>query len=283
VESITHTLVSERHAAPFFRPGRAALRVGDERAGGTPVLRPSVIPSLLEVRRRNADAGLASLRLFEFASAFALRADGAHDEQALVTLLTDSPADPDGAMRWIRGACERTVRLLAGNHAALRVTDAGGARAPWYRAEARLTVDGREVGGWGLLAPGALAPFGLEGTFAAAELHLAPLFAGYPPEARAEALPAFPAIERDLSAIVAEAATWAEVEALVAGLGLPCFESIGFVGTYRGKQTGVGRKSVTLRLTFRAADRTLTRDDADGWMATVADALKSRLGAEIRA
>ena len=283
VESITHTLVSERHAAPFFRPGRAALRVGDERAGGTPVLRPSVIPSLLEVRRRNADAGLASLRLFEFASAFALRADGAHDEQALVTLLTDSPADPDGAMRWIRGACERTVRLLAGNHAALRVTDAGGARAPWYRAEARLTVDGREVGGWGLLAPGALAPFGLEGTFAAAELHLAPLFAGYPPEARAEALPAFPAIERDLSAIVAEAATWAEVEALVAGLGLPCFESIGFVGTYRGKQTGAGRKSVTLRLTFRAADRTLTRDDADGWMATVADALKSRLGAEIRA
>ena len=283
VESITHTLVSERHAAPFFRPGRAALRVGDERAGGTPVLRPSVIPSLLEVRRRNADAGLASLRLFEFASAFALRADGAHDEQALVTLLTDSPADADGAMRWIRGACERTVRLLAGNHAALRVTDAGGARAPWYRAEARLTVDGREVGGWGLLAPGALAPFGLEGTFAAAELHLAPLFAGYPPEARAEALPAFPAIERDLSAIVAEAATWAEVEALVAGLGLPCFESIGFVGTYRGKQTGAGRKSVTLRLTFRAADRTLTRDDADGWMATVADALKSRLGAEIRA
>ena len=283
VESITHTLVSERHAAPFFRPGRAALRVGDERAGGTPVLRPSVIPSLLEVRRRNADAGLASLRLFEFASAFALRADGAHDEQALVTLLTDSPADPDGAMRWIRGACERTVRLLAGNHAALRVTDAGDARAPWYRAEARLTVDGREVGGWGLLAPGALAPFGLEGTFAAAELHLAPLFAGYPPEARAEALPAFPAIERDLSAIVAEAATWAEVEALVAGLGLPCFESIGFVGTYRGKQTGAGRKSVTLRLTFRAADRTLTRDDADGWMATVADALKSRLGAEIRA
>ena len=283
VESITHTLVSERHAAPFFRPGRAALRVGDERAGGTPVLRPSVIPSLLEVRRRNADAGLASLRLFEFASAFALRADGAHDEQALVTLLTDSPADPDGAMRWIRGACERTVRLLAGNHAALRVTDAGDARAPWDRAEARLTVDGREVGGWGLLAPGALAPFGLEGTFAAAELHLAPLFAGYPPEARAEALPAFPAIERDLSAIVAEAATWAEVEALVAGLGLPCFESIGFVGTYRGKQTGAGRKSVTLRLTFRAADRTLTREDADGWMATVADALKSRLGAEIRA
>jgi phenylalanyl-tRNA synthetase beta chain len=283
VESITHTLVSERHAAPFFRAGAAPLRVGDERAGGTPVLRPSVIPSLLEVRRRNADAGLAELRLFEFASAFALRADGSHDERSLVTILTDSPADPDGAMRWIRGACERTVRLLAGNHAELRVTavDAA-ARAPWYSTEAAITVDGTPLGTWGLLLPSVTAVFGLEGTFAAAELALRPLYANFPPEVRAEAMPSFPAIERDLSAILPEAATWAEVESLVAGLSLPCFESLGFVGTYRGKQTGAGRKSVTMRLVFRAADRTLKREDADAAMHSLAEALKARLGAEIR-
>ncbi|MFM8639232.1 MAG: phenylalanine--tRNA ligase subunit beta [Planctomycetota bacterium] len=283
VESITHTLVSERHAAPFFRAGRAALRVGDERAGGTPVLRPSVIPSLLEVRRRNADAGLAELRLFEFASAFALQAGGAHDERALVTLLADAPADPDGAMRWMRGACERMLRLLAGNHASIRAEAVPAAeRAPWYSAEARVTVDGNPLGGWGLLAPQALAPFGLAGTFAAAELSLRPLYANYPPDARAEKLPDFPGIERDLSAILPEQATWAEVEALVHGLRLPCFESLGFVGTYRGKQTGAGRKSVTMRLVFRAGDRTLRREDADQWMASVADALRGRMGAEIR-
>ena len=283
VESITHTLVSERHAAPFFRAGAAPLRVGDERAGGTPVLRPSVIPSLLEVRRRNADAGLAELRLFEFASAFVLRGDGSHDERSLVTILTDSPADPDGAMRWIRGACERTVRLLAGNHAGLRVTavDAA-ARAPWYSTEAAISVDGTPLGTWGLLLPSVTAVFGLEGTFAAAELALRPLYPNFPPEVRAEAMPSFPAIERDLSAILPEASTWAEVESLVAGLSLPCFESLGFVGTYRGKQTGAGRKSLTMRLVFRAPDRTLKREDADAAMHSLAEALNARLGAEIR-
>jgi phenylalanyl-tRNA synthetase beta chain len=95
-------------------------------------------------------------------------------------------------------------------------------------------------------------------------------------------MPAFPAIERDLSAIVPETATWAAIEALVAGLRLPCFESLGFVGTYRGKQTGAGRKSVTMRLTFRAADRTLKREDADAWMGALADALKAGMQAEIR-
>ena len=55
------------------------------------------------------------------------------------------------------------------------------------------------------------------------------------------------------------------------------------MGTYRGKQTGAGRKSVTMRLVFRAADRTLKREDADAAMNTLADALRTRMQAEIRA
>jgi phenylalanyl-tRNA synthetase beta chain len=284
VESVTHTLVSERSAAPFLRPGENALRVGDERAGGTPMLRPSVLASLLEVRRRNADAGIAELRLFEFARRFALRADGSHDERPVVALLSDRPSEPEAAMRWMRGTCERALRMLAGRHADIRI-DALPAerRAPWHSVEASIACDGRPIGTYGILAPAALATFGLEGTFAAAELELEPLWAGFPPDARAEALPAFPAIERDLSAIVPERAAWDEIESIARGLGLANMESIGFVGTYRGAQTGAGRKSVTMRLVFRAADRTLRREDADAPMAALADALVARLGATIRA
>ena len=284
VESVTHTLVSERSAAPFLRPGENALRVGDERAGGTPMLRPSVLASLLEVRRRNADAGIAELRLFEFARRFALRADGSHDERPVVALLSDRPSEPEAAMRWMRGTCERALRMLAGRHADIRI-DALPAerRAPWHSVEASIACDGRPIGTYGILAPTALATFGLEGTFAAAELELEPLWAGFPPDARAEALPAFPAIERDLSAIVPERAAWDEIESIARGLGLANMESIGFVGTYRGAQTGAGRKSVTMRLVFRAADRTLRREDADAPMAALADALVARLGATIRA
>lgn len=284
MESITHSLISERNAAPFFRPGCMPLRVSDERAGGTPVLRPSVIPSLLEVRRRNADAGISQLRVFEFAGAFALRADGSHNERSLVTLLSDAPSDSDGAMRWIRGACERTVRLLAGNHAKLQVSAVSDtARAAWYSSEAELTVDGNAVASWGILSPAVTALFGLEGTFTAAELLLRPLYANFPPEVRAQALPSFPSIERDLSAILPETSTWSSIEALVQSLNLLCFESLGFVGTYRGKQTGAGRKSVTMRLTFRAHDRTLKREDAEAAMQSLAAALQAQLAAEIRA
>jgi phenylalanyl-tRNA synthetase beta chain len=281
VESVTHTLVSERHAAPFLRAGEQPLRIDDERAGGAPILRPSVIPSLLEVRRRNVDAGLAQLRLFESARAFRLRADGSHDERATFTLLSDRPTEPEDAMRWMRGACERILRTLAGEHAAIRV-EVPDARAPWYAAEARIACDGKPIGAYGLLAPAAAAAFGIEGTLCAAELELEPLWHGYPPEARAEALPSFPAIERDLSAIVDERTRWEDLDALARSLALANLERVDFVGTYRGAQTGTGRKSVTMRLSFRAPDRTLRREDADGAMSALAEALTGRLGAVIR-
>ncbi len=281
VESVTHTLVSERHAAPFLRAGEQPLRIDDERAGGAPILRPSVIPSLLEVRRRNVDAGLAELRLFESARAFRLRADGSHDERATFTLLSDRPAGPEDAMRWMRGTCERILRTLAGEHAAIRVA-VPDARAPWYAEEARIACDGRPIGAYGLVAPAAAAVFGIEGTLCAAELELEPLWHGYPPEARAEALPSFPAIERDLSAIVDERTRWEDLDALARSLSLANLERVDFVGTYRGAQTGTARKSVTMRLSFRAPDRTLRREDADGAMSALAEALTGRLGAVIR-
>ncbi|MBL9141887.1 MAG: phenylalanine--tRNA ligase subunit beta, partial [Phycisphaerae bacterium] len=111
----------------------------------------------------------------------------------------------------------------------------------------------------------------------------APLYAGYPPDARARALPAFPGIDRDLSVIVAESVAWSSIAAAVHAAELPLFESLAFVGAYRGKQTGTGKKSVTLRVVFRAHDRTLRRDEVDGSMHALGAALTEAVGAEIRA
>jgi len=242
-----------------------------------------VIPSLLDVRRRNADAGLQELRLFEFARAFDLGPDGSHRERPLVTLLSDRPSAPEDAMRWMRGTCERAVRTVAGLQRTLSVRAVPDPdRAPWYRVEAELLLDGAPVASYGLLTPAVRATFGLEGEFAAAELALDPLWPAYPPEAAAEAMPAFPAIERDLSVIVPETATWSEIETAVTAVAAEHLERVRFVGTYRGAQTGPGRKSVTMRLVFRSPERTLRREDADAAMHAVAAALGSRLGATIR-
>lgn len=280
VETVTHTLLGERHAAPFVRAGEHILRVADERAGGAPFLRPSIVPSLLEVKRRNTDAGAGELRLFESARIFSAAGTPPEPrERAVVALLNDSPRDD--AFRWLRGACERLARLLAGEHARVEFTPAA-VPAPFMAPEAHLSVNGILLGSLGMLAPKALAPFGLEGPLAVAELELGALESGFPPDARAGVLPAFPAVDRDLSVLVADSTPWARIEKVVQGMDLQNFESLHFVGIYRGKQVGAGRKSVTLRVVFRAPDRTLRREEADAAMAALAQALSAGLGAEIR-
>ena len=51
---------------------------------------------------------------------------------------------------------------------------------------------------------------------------------------------------------------------------------------YRGAQVGEGSASLALRLEFRAADRTLTDEEADKRREKIVAALAERLGARLR-
>ena len=282
VETITHSLVSERAATPFLPAGTSLLRVDDERAGGEPALRPSVVTSLLRVRRHNEDQGAANLRLFEFASAFHF-AGGTHVERPTLALACDAPAearDAQGAYRLMRGVVERVLMMVAPRVARIELVPS--ASTAWLSAGARVIVDGRDIGVVGVVDARILKAHGLEKPMAAAELELRGLLVNYPPENAARELPAFPAADRDISAIVGEQIAYGDIERTIDALSLPHLESVSFITTFRGKQIGDGRKSVSLRLVFRKADGTMTSDEADASVARAIDALRGRLGAEVR-
>ena len=78
-----------------------------------------------------------------------------------------------------------------------------------------------------------------------------------------QALPKFPPIRRDLSLVVDEAATWQQVAQAIRSRGQTELEGIDFVGIYRGKQVPSGKKSLTLSLTYRSAEGTLTHELVD--------------------
>lgn len=292
VESVTHTLVSERAASPFLPSSQALLRVDDDRAGGEPILRPSVIPSLLAVRRRNADAGVSPLDLFEFGSAFHLEGSE-HRERSVLALLMDAgesgrsstPAETATGFRRVRGVIERLARMLVGSSVAVEFAPIAGplqAPAPALDSAATIRWNGEVIGIAGVVTPAVRALFGFDTALVAAEFEIRHFLDRYPPEVDAQAMPAFPAIDRDLSIVVDERVTWSAVEQAVRAAQAPRLESVAFIGVYRGQQTGP-RKSVTLRLLFRDPARTMKREEADGAIAMVVRSLGDRVGAELRA
>jgi phenylalanyl-tRNA synthetase beta chain len=301
VECVTHSLISEQAAERFITEGASALRVGDERARAEPVLRPSVLPSLLRVRRHNLDGGVSPLSLFEIASTFELRPEG-HVERERLALLTDVEAAGVGSglssglgsglgLRPLRGVIERILRLLLGEGIDVELRGERGA-ADWLSPAARIVVRrgsgaapataALEVGWIGRVSTGALRAAGLDLPQHAAEVDLAELLDTFPPHPAAHALPAFPSIDRDLSAIVEESISWDRLRSALTDLALPLLESIEFVTAFRGKPIPAGRKSVTARLRFRSPQRTLRHEEVDAQMAAAVERVQRQLGAEIR-
>lgn len=288
VETVTHSLVAEKAGAAFLPQGTTLLRVDDERAGGEPALRPSVVTSLLRVRRHNEDQGAANLRLFECASAFHFGAHG-HVERPTIALLADAPADSasqtrdaQGAYRLMRGVVERVLQLVAPRSARVEFVPQGAGGAGWLSVGARVVVHGVDVGCVGIVDARIAKAHGIERPTAAAELELRGLLSVFPPQNAAVDLPAFPAADRDISAIVAESVRYGDIEREIHSLKLANLEQVAFVTTFRGKQIGDGRKSVSLRLVFRKPDGTMTSEEADASVTRAIGHLREALGAEVR-
>ncbi len=308
-ETVTFSFTSPKRGELFVPAGLEIVGVDDERRGGEPTLRPSVLAGLLGCREANQNARSAapgSVRLFELAQTFAQRPAGGRTgggaetvEHRRLGLLLDVPGaegsvkrsfdDRQAGLRAMRGVLDALVRTMHGPEATVRVEPQDPPTRAWSAqacAGVRLMVPGMEaraMGVFGLVSDEAARAFGLEVPVVGAELDLPLLLEGYPPKSLAHGLPAFPGIERDLSLVVDEGVRWAEVEGLVHELNLDWLESVAFVVTYRGKQVGDGKKAITLRLAFRAPERTLRRDEVDPQVSAVFGAARARLGAGLRA
>ncbi|MEM0915217.1 MAG: phenylalanine--tRNA ligase subunit beta [Planctomycetota bacterium] len=299
-ETQTPSLMGPGEAGGFAGGDGAAVGGLWESARADDRLRPSLLPSLLSVRKLNHDRGVtaggAGVSLFELASVWR-KGDGGVGAAGLIEsrrlgLLVDAEGGVDGAQAAVgrlRGAIEAVssgVTVEAGAEAV-----AGDAR--WAGVAAAMSPVGvvrrlgTVVGVLGVVKPAVGEAAGLQVAVAEAELDAEALMAeGDTVGGGSLVLTRFPGIERDLSVVVDEAVAWSAIEAaamsVCGGAGPEQLESLAYVGMYRGKPIAKGRKSVTLRMTFRDPEATLTHEAVDPRVAEVVDALKAKLDAELR-
>ncbi|HEY0443902.1 MAG TPA: hypothetical protein VGC90_06755, partial [Candidatus Limnocylindrales bacterium] len=152
------------------------------------------------------------------------------------------------------------------------------------RAEAS-DVDGRVVlrGIVGQLHPDLLDQWEVRApSVVVAELAIAGLGGGSIAAVRAAAPSRQPAVARDLAVIVAEATPAGRIAAVIRESGGDLLRSVDLFDIYRGAPLHATEKSVGHRLTFQAAERTLTEAEVDQAVSVVAAALTRELGARLR-
>ncbi|MFS8479028.1 MAG: phenylalanine--tRNA ligase subunit beta [Micromonosporaceae bacterium] len=295
---------------PSDDPRRDGVRLANPLSDEEPMLRTTLLPPLLATLRRNLGRGLRDLALFEMGLVFHPQpAEGPPPRMGVSTRPSDAelaaadahvpvqpwhvgvvlagdiaPAGwwgPGRSAGWADAIAAARLVVDAARVAPDRVEVRRGNLAPWHPGRcAEILVDGAVVGHAGELHPAVCAALDLPKRTCAAEVVLDAL--PLPGVTPAPMVSAFPPAHLDVALVVPAATPAATVErALVAGAG-GLLESIRLFDVYESPQLGEGRKSLAYKLTFRAADRTLTSEEAIAARDAAVAAAAAEVGAVLR-
>jgi phenylalanyl-tRNA synthetase beta chain len=146
---------------------------------------------------------------------------------------------------------------------------------------ARVCAAGVDAGWIGEVHPLVCREWDLDGAVGF-ELGAAPLLAAATVGVETyEDVTTFPAVNQDLAVVVPVGIAAAEVRAAVLTGGGELLRAAEVFDLYEGEQVGDGRKSLALRLEFRADDRTLSDEDVAGPRAAI-EAELERIGGSLR-
>ncbi len=249
------------------------------------VMRPSLLPGLIETLRHNRARQQERVRLFEVARVF-----GAGDPPVETPSLAIVACGTAHAEQWGEPSRMLDFHDLKGDLDALIAW--GGEPQRWsVHADdlpcwlhpgrgARVARDGETVGYLGALHPQLAKALDLGADVHVLELALEPLLARRLP--RAQAVPRFPAVRRDIAMDLPEAVSWAQIEQLVRGTLGERLKELRLFDRYSGKGVEAGRKSLAMGLILQDASRTLTDDDADRCVREAVAALEQTCKAKLR-
>jgi phenylalanyl-tRNA synthetase beta chain len=214
------------------------------------------------------------VRLFEMARTYERRDGGTAEPRWATLALSGVREDP----AWYRsadtvdvydakGLAEHALRALG---VSARVGTDGALRGfEDDRHGTLVTADGRVVAEFGEVAAGVRAAFDIGAPVFAAVLSLDALAGQTPAGLRYEALPRYPAVQRDVAFVIdaGAAVTAAAVESAMRELAGPLLRGLGLFDVFRFPD---GRRSLAWRLTFQADDRTLTDEEINAIQERVA-------------
>ncbi|HWM55116.1 MAG TPA: phenylalanine--tRNA ligase subunit beta [Solirubrobacterales bacterium] len=295
-------------------PGRLRIPAGDPRAEGVvvsnplsedhSVMRTTLLGSLLDVAQRNRARGGDRISLFESGRVYLNAGDPGESplaggfpgerpppftEPHRLGCLAIGPLAPTswrgetGAADFfvLKGVLEALARLLGAELSLDASFEPAGDPFLHPGRSARFELGGAPAGWIGELHPLVCREWDVDAAVAF-ELELAALVASSRAgEETFEDLTTFPGVYQDLAVVVEEAVTAAAVRKAVLAGGGELLRATEVFDLYEGEQLGAGRKSLALRLEFRAADRTLTDEEVAGLRGSIAAELE-KIGGKLR-
>jgi phenylalanyl-tRNA synthetase beta chain len=261
-----------------------AMHVSNALSDDMDTLRTSLLPSLIDAVALNRDRGQDDVKIYEVASAFLARIGDKKsqpDEPLRVAAVATAGNTAESGrqafylLKSVLAECIESLLAPAGTY--MR------ASTPLFHPGrcAAVFMDGEQLGFIGELHPTVVANAKIEGRMVGFEIDVKPVLdASRIP--RAQPLPKFPSIERDLAVVVEEHIAAAVILASIKESAGDLLEFARAFDEYHGAQVQEGYKSIAFTLTFRSPERTLTDAEVDKVMAEIKQGLENKHRARFR-
>ena len=259
-------------------PRRKSIVISNPLGEDTSVMRTTALPSMLEVVARNNNFNNENVALFEMASTYIPHEnrDELPDEGVVLTIGMYGDAD----FYKLKGICENILSLAGIRNVCYEANSTDNAYHPGRCAD--ILVSGKKIATLGQIHPLTAENYGFTMPVYAAALDFDALFDASNRTKHYTPLPKYPASTRDFSFVCDETLEVGNIFEAIRRAGGKLVEDVRLFDVYRGEQLGKDKKSVSVRVTLRAADRTLTVEETEKTSRKILGDLEHKLGITIR-
>lgn len=272
MEGYHWSMVSEEHAK-HFGGGDAALSLQNPIHADLSHMRPSIVPCLIAAWERNARRGVQGLNLFEVGLTW--QGTKPNEQKMVAAALRAGTATPQGVHEAARKVdvydakadAMALIESLSGIAAEQLTVKSDGAPSYYHPGRSAAFGLGKNMVAYvGELHPATLAMMDVEGPVVACEVLLESLPF---PRAKTKARPAlqvseFQAVDRDFAFILDSNVPAAELVQAMRKAEKKLLKSVNVFDLYEGKNLPEGKKSLAVRITLQAMDKTLSDEEIEG-------------------
>jgi phenylalanyl-tRNA synthetase beta chain len=291
-EALSSTFCSATEAVTFAPQPGLAVAIGNPLNEEAGILRPSLLPGMLNMLAHNLNRNVTDVQLFERGTVFSGTLERVDERPALSLGAAGSLwSGPELAAHAIdfydlKGAIEELVEKFAARSFYFDTFDARAGIIPgWLHPgrSARAVADGLTIAWFGQLHPAEAQQRKLRQTVYVGEIYLDRLYRLPLRQPIAPELSRFQPVERDFSFLFPDAVRW---QAIAEALHNLCIAELTHFAPHEifraNKALPAGHYSILIRVTFQALERTLRDEELQSYSQAVITALQS-LGGQQRA
>ncbi|MGA7350073.1 MAG: phenylalanine--tRNA ligase subunit beta [Acidobacteriaceae bacterium] len=285
-EAVSSSFCGAEDAARFAREPGSAVQIGNPLSEEAGMLRPSLLPGMLDMLALNISRDVEGAALFEMGTVFSGGADRVEERPALGFGATGAAFGKQETDFFdLKGTVEEVLHQFAARSIYFDQFPAASGLTPgWLHPgrSARAVLEGATVGWFGQLHPSEAERRKLKRSVWIGELWLDRLYKRELRQPAIEELSRFQPVRRDFSVILPDNVAYAKLADAIDALAIPELGSFEPKEVLRdGKLAPPGHYSLLLGVVFQSHERTLREEEVQGWSQQVISALEG-LGGKLR-